>query len=241
MQWHAMAVVLSELTEQPHTPDTDRAWQVIEETGPDWEIPEDRPSRILYQSVKKLLSKARARRASESDATNSAQQSLTPDDHKVTVTSDSVYPAQTSLFEPPLLGHTQQNHPFHPHPLSHQQHQQQHLLPQPQQHPQPHQQPHPHSHSQQPPHTQPHVQPHPQLHPHPTNFLPTPQHTIQQFYVPQHLTHPETNDLQTQQPVVPWYFDPNAQALPEQELLFNTEYWSGWDPVKDYSLHGGTT
>jgi hypothetical protein len=65
MQWHALAVVLGELAEQPTSSVTEKAWSVI--SAIDWEEPEDRAGRILSQSIKKMLAKAQAHKESQSN------------------------------------------------------------------------------------------------------------------------------------------------------------------------------
>lgn len=178
MQWHAMAVVLSELSEQPRTIETERAWRVIEETGPEWEVPEDRASRILYQSVKKLLGKALTHRASQEDSGRVHIKTISEEKHPP---EDPLYTTQAPFVES-MIG------------------------------------------------DQPHSQ---------NVFAGAPEHGIQQFYAPQHLCQDE---MAQQDHAQTWFFDHNVQPLhPDQDLVFNAEYWSGWDPVKDFSLHGGTT
>jgi len=172
-----MAVVLSELSEQPLTPETERAWKVVEETGPEWEVPEDRANRILYHSVKKLFSKARAHRAAQGIP---AQVQIKSIEGGQDVKGETIY-SNPGSFDAAYMGN-----PFHV----------------------------------------------------PSNYSTTPEHSIQQFFVPQHLS---MDELSHQEQVQPWFFDPNVQPLQDQNLIFNAEYWSGWDPVKDYSLHGGTT
>jgi hypothetical protein len=196
MQWHAMAFILSELSEQPISSRTDRAWKVIEETGPvsDWKVPDDKASRILYQSVKKLLSKAVAHRDSQ-------LMPLKPegkDKQRETGSSPNNHMLQTSTqpsFVPNLLA--DQFHNAHTHHgfmtglPTHQgiQHQ---GLPQ------------------------------------------------QQFYIPQQIGQEDMLG-HAHGHVQPWFYDPNT-VLPlhsDHDLVFHPEYWSGLDPVKDYTLHGG--
>ena len=178
MQWHAMAVVLSELSEQPRTIGTERAWRVIEGTGPEWEVPEDRASRILYQSVKRLLAKARAHRASQGDSTRVHIKTIPEEKHPP---EDTLYTSQVPFIDP-MIGN--------------------------------------HAHSQ-------------------TIFAGALEHGIQQYYVPQNLS---PDEMAQHDHVQAWFFDHNVQPLlPDEDLVFNAEYWNGWDPVKDFSLHGGTT
>ncbi len=217
MQWHALAVVLSELSEQPLTRDTERAWRVIEETGPEWEIPEDKAGRILYQSIKKLLAKAQAHRASQAQS-QSQSQTL----QNISAQCESIQMNRQNQLDDldikPLIAVTENEHeplyptqPFDPMVFSHGFHAPPNFPSLPVQN---------HGH---PPQGY-YVSLHHQLSAEEINQQQQDQHNQQQ---PQH--------MQPQQ----WYFDPNVQPLQDQDLVFNAEYWSGWDPVKDYSMHGG--
>jgi hypothetical protein len=176
MQWHAMAVVLSELSEQPRTIGTERAWRIIDEIG-EWDIPEDRAGRILYQSVKKLLTKACAHQASQGIPTQDRIRTV-QDKHPQ---RGHFLPTQAS-FANSIAG---------------------------------------------------------DYFPSQTTFASAPEHDAQQFYVPQHIPQDE---MAHQAHIQTWFSDSNIQPLlPDQDLAFNAEYWNGWDPVKGYSIHGGTT
>jgi hypothetical protein len=61
-QWHAVAFILAELCARDPSPNTERAWKIIDESEPNWKPPTDAASSILYSSVKKLLSKAQSHR-----------------------------------------------------------------------------------------------------------------------------------------------------------------------------------
>lgn len=98
MQWHALAVILSELSEQPSSGVTERAWKVIDEI--DWEEPEDRAGRILSQSIKRLLAKAQAHKASQSNPPLACMEH--PEDAK-SPSEEPLFPPQGS-FDPALLG-----------------------------------------------------------------------------------------------------------------------------------------
>lgn len=63
MQWHALAVVLGELAEQPPSIVTNNAWSLIDAI--DWEEPEGRAGRILSQSIKGMLAKAQAHKQAQ--------------------------------------------------------------------------------------------------------------------------------------------------------------------------------
>ena len=65
MQWHAIAIVLGKLVEQPPSSVTERAWNVIDAIK--WDEPEDRASRNLSQSVKRLHSKAQAHKRAQTN------------------------------------------------------------------------------------------------------------------------------------------------------------------------------
>jgi hypothetical protein len=175
MQWHAMAAVLSELAEQPRTSVTDRAWKVIESSGPDWELPEDSPGKILSQSVKKLLSKAQAHRA-----------------------------LQEGIPVPiPIDTHTEEEKPPQSQPLFNSQ-----------------------------------ISYHPTIiednYPGSSHFIPVTDSTQQGFYMAPELT---VEDMS--QPG--WYYGSEMQGLDHSGLTFHGQYWNGWDPIKDFSIHGGTT
>jgi hypothetical protein len=173
MQWHAMAVVLGELAQQPPSSVTERAWNVIDAIK--WDEPEDRAGRILAQSIKRLLIKAQAHRKSQKPLlqTNVAH----PEQSKSPLAEE--YFTATSTFDPALLGHN-----YHG----------------------------------------------------PTNFVNVEDHHPAPFYMEQHIS---PYDQSPQQPVANWYLDASAiQPLQEQEpMVFNTEYWKGWDMIRDDPIH----
>lgn len=169
-----MAVVLGELSERPRTSDTERAWKAIEEI--DWEEPEDRAGRILSQSIKKLLAKARAHRVSQ---TIPSQAHAGPTGDAKSPPGESYYGHQGS-FDPALLGHN-----YHA----------------------------------------------------PTNFVNVEDHHPQQFYIPQHVS---PHDIAHQQPVANWYFDPSIQQLQDPEVGYPSDFWKGWDMIRDDPLQRRT-
>jgi hypothetical protein len=99
MQWHALAVVLSELAEQPPSSVTENVWSVIDAI--DWEEPEDRAGRFLSQSIKRMLVKAQAHKQAQ---TNPPYPDLGRPEQ---VKSPQAVPyfAAEGAFDPALLGH----------------------------------------------------------------------------------------------------------------------------------------
>jgi hypothetical protein len=176
MQWHALAVVLGELTEQPPSSVTEKAWNLIDAI--DWEEPEDRAGRILSQSIKRMLSKAQAHKEAQ---TNPPHASLGHPEQVMSSQGEPYFKAH-GAFDPALLGHNYNA---------------------------------------------------------PTNFVNVEDHHPPPFYMGQHIL---SHDMSHQQPAANWYFDPSAvQPLQEQEpMVFNTEYWKGWDMVRDDPMHRGT-
>lgn len=61
-QWHAIAYALAELCHRKSSPDTDRAWRVIDDLKAEWRQPADAAGTLVYSSVKKLLAKAQSHR-----------------------------------------------------------------------------------------------------------------------------------------------------------------------------------
>lgn len=176
MQWHALVVVLGELAEQPPSSVTEKAWNLIDEI--DWEEPEDRAGRILSQSTKRMLAKAKAHKDAQANPPHADL------GHPGQVKSAQAEPYFTahSAFDPASLGHNYNA---------------------------------------------------------PTNFVNVEDHHPPPFYMGQHIS---PHDMGQQQPVANWYFDPgDIQPLQEQEpMVFNTEYWKGWDMVRDDPMHRGT-
>jgi len=176
MQWHALAVVLSELTEQPPSSVTEKAWNLIDAI--DWEEPEDRAGRILSQSIKRMLAKAQVHKEAQ---TNPPHANLGHTEHVMPPQAEPYFKAH-GAFDPALLGHNYNA---------------------------------------------------------PTNFVNMEDHHPPPFYMGQSIS---PHDMSQEQPGADWYFDSGAiQPLQEQEpMVFNTEYWKGWDMVRDDPMHRGT-
>jgi hypothetical protein len=149
----------------------------------DWQVPGDKPSRILYQSVKKLLYKALAHRESQQIP---AQCDVKDKQREI----QSQQPLLQTISQPPFVPNLIADQ-FHAH----------------------------------------------------HNYMGIPHQGIQhqgiqqQFYIPQQI--PQEDILHQNQ--VPWFYDQNVLPLhSDHDLVFHAEYWSGMDPVKDFTLHGGT-
>jgi hypothetical protein len=99
MQWHALAVVLSELADQPPSSVTEKAWSLIDAI--DWEEPEDRAGRILSQSIKRMLAKAQAHKEAQ---TNPLHANLGRPEPTKSPQAEPYFVAH-GAFDPALLGH----------------------------------------------------------------------------------------------------------------------------------------
>lgn len=115
VQWHAVAFALKELCDRPpgSSPDMiDRAWAVIDATSDEWKPPSDSAGTVVYDSVKKLLAKARRRR--ERYNQSSDENSMSPP-RSVRPNVDSKRPSQGGSSVSPNLPLQQQQMPFETH------------------------------------------------------------------------------------------------------------------------------